>query len=73
MLTTCRTNPNLGWILFENDAKNVEYQTVVVQLSSAIYGAWSLTWRERPAWKHSHWEHFDVTHETSHSARGETP
>ena len=36
---------------------------------SFIQGAWSY-WRERPAWKHGHWEHLDVTHETSASARG---
>jgi len=31
---------------------------------------WSFTWRERPAWKHGHWEHLDVTHETVKCARG---
>src|SRR5208283_4202758 len=43
------------------------------KLSLFKLGAWSLTWRERPAWKHGHWEHLDVTHETADSARGKCP
>jgi hypothetical protein len=63
-----QTKPHIGWMLFENDAQTIDVQTVVVQT-----GAWSFTWRERPAWKHGHWEHLDVTHETADSARGVCP
>jgi hypothetical protein len=37
---------------------------------SNCLGAWSLVWRERPAWKQGHWEHLDVTHEMADCARG---
>src|ERR1035437_151084 len=56
-----QTKPHIGWMLFENDV-----QTILL--------SWRLEfcWRERPAWKHGHWEHLDVTHETADCARGET-
>src|SRR6202795_4498292 len=48
------------------------YSKTLSKLSmSKLSGAWGLVWRERPALKHGHWEHLDVTHETSDCARGE--
>ena len=54
-----QTKPHTGWMLFENDAQTIFYSRRL-----------ELYWRKRPAWKHGHWEHLDVTHETAASARG---
>jgi hypothetical protein len=56
-------------MLFDNDIQTVNVQAVVFKRSRfklSLYkpGAGSRTWRERPAWKHGHWEHLDGTHES---------
>src|ERR1700693_1589005 len=60
-----QTKPHIGWMLLENFYLNYR--------CSNCLGAWSLVWRERPAWKQGHWEHLDVTHEMADCARGECP
>jgi len=57
---TGRPNPNIVWIAIDNDIQTVNVQAVVFKRSRfklSLYkpGAGSRTWRERPAWKHGHW------------------
>jgi len=67
-----QTKPDIGWMAFENDAKAVDIKLTLFKLSLFNYlGARVTAWRKQPAWKHGHWEHLDVTHETSDCARGE--
>ena len=71
-----QTKPHIGWMRSENDIQTIDVQSlfkVSFKVSFKYLGAWSFIWRERPAWKHGHWEHLDVTHETADSARGECP
>jgi hypothetical protein len=73
---TCyrQTKPDIGWMALENDAKAVDIKLTLFKLSLFNYlGARVTAWRKQPAWKHGHWEHLDVTHETSDCARGEYP
>jgi hypothetical protein len=60
-LTVCigyrQTKPHIGWMLFENDASKYRCPNCQAQTIRFKLGAWSLTWRKRPAWKHGHWEH----------------
>jgi len=64
---TGRPNPTSLDAIRERYSKLSKSELSLLNCRCANLAPWSFTWRERPAWKRGHWEHLDVTHETSNA------